>query len=283
MTTALGALPARVFHAEGHSPLYRRLANRRKQDGPRPLDEVALDLILCANLGAAEADLRAVPDFLHELIDDLNPAAVRRTLDELDVEEQRLEARENELALLRRVAGDSPALLRAEATVNRAEARVQMERARLLEATARRGDLRGDGGGSGSGTQTPGRDAEALGRAISTRRGAVAAAVAPAHNITPPASAGEEEDRMPRRPKSAATHAELRRIQEAIDRVPRGPSPAPPPPPPDAAALRALPTVADVEAGALDATEVLEVDESGEPRGVPAPLAIPSADHPEGD
>lgn len=128
-------LPA--LAAAGRGPDYWWCAARRKEEGPRPLDTVGQDLVRLANAGATEAELRAIPRALDALLDDLYPAAVRRTLDELDVEEAELEGREDLLHARRRCGLETPALLREEAAVNRAEARVQEERARVLEARAR--------------------------------------------------------------------------------------------------------------------------------------------------
>ena len=126
------------LRACGRHEVYWRLQGRMKVDGPRPLETLFGDLVLLANLGRPESALRAIEAEVGAVIDDLYPAAVRRDLDALDLAECELEAAENLVTLRRRMQGDTPALLREAAVIDRAEAVLQLERARVLETTARR-------------------------------------------------------------------------------------------------------------------------------------------------
>jgi hypothetical protein len=127
--------------------VYWQIAATRKADGPCPLATVLLQLVLLANAGQTESALRTVPEAIDALLDDLFPASVARTLDELDELEAALEGRENQLALRRRLVADQPALLapvlREGAAADRAEAQVQLERARVQERLARRAERAG--------------------------------------------------------------------------------------------------------------------------------------------
>lgn len=164
------------------SPVFWRLAARTKDAGPCPLETVGVDIITLANLGRSESALRAIEHGIGALIDDLFPHVARRSLDELDLLEQQLEAEENDLTLRRRIEGDTPALLLKAAEVNRAEALVQMERARVLESKARR-DTAAHAGTPA--TTTPGRVAEATDRAFSVKPAPVQGGPSPRGKVLP--------------------------------------------------------------------------------------------------
>lgn len=115
---------------------------RRADNGGRVLTLLAGELVDLTNAGVPEAVLRRVQFFVTEIVDDCCCGNRRRSLDALDLEELPLEAAENTLFAERRIAGDvtavDPAQLEEEAAVNRREAAIQLERAGVLEFTARR-------------------------------------------------------------------------------------------------------------------------------------------------
>jgi hypothetical protein len=88
-----------------------------------------------------ESTVRLLVTHVESVIARCYTGNAHRTLDELDVEEGRLEAEENELALRRRIAGDTVSVehLEHEATLNELEANTQLERAKLLRRQARTG------------------------------------------------------------------------------------------------------------------------------------------------
>lgn len=121
---------------------HHHYANRREDCPARTLTRLVSEIVDFTNCGATEAELRLVELFVRAVIDDCTCGAARRSLDAIDREELPLEGAENTLFGERRIAGDvaavDPERLEEEADVNRREAAVQLERANVLEFTARR-------------------------------------------------------------------------------------------------------------------------------------------------
>jgi hypothetical protein len=116
---------------------------------------------------------------------------VRRSLEELDIIEQALEAREDALTLRRYVEPETPALLREAAEVNRQEALVQLERARVLESRARLVErevprLVARGAEYGGACEAPAAAVVLAGRAPSARTGGLPAAAPRAAKVARP-------------------------------------------------------------------------------------------------
>lgn len=135
---------------EKFGPVMRRIAQtplkwivyRLRREGQRscPLELIGRVIVGLAAVEVSEAQLRLLPLYLTRLIDECFTGAAHRSLDELDRDEQRVEARENELTLERRVCGlgdYTPEQLQDEALANEQEAAVQLERARYLRRLAR--------------------------------------------------------------------------------------------------------------------------------------------------
>jgi hypothetical protein len=117
---------------------------RRENDRSDPLELIACFIVTAAACGYPESTVRLLVTHVESVIARCYTGNAHRTLDELDVEEGRLEAEENELALRRRIAGDSVTVeqLEHEATLNELEANTQLERAKLLRRQARTGTAR---------------------------------------------------------------------------------------------------------------------------------------------
>ena len=104
---------------------------RRTDDGFRPLATVSEQLVDHANAGGTEAEARRVEIHVHQVIDECHSGSNHRTFDELDLEEELLDGREDFLTMKRRVDGETPELLREAIEIDEREAAVQIERARL--------------------------------------------------------------------------------------------------------------------------------------------------------
>lgn len=117
----------------------RHTVNRllREEDRADPLAKTALLLCAWARAGASEAQCRLVPTFLSDVVDSAFTGGAHRSADVLDREELALEAEEDRLTLELRLGVVTPALLREAAEANRAEAAVQLERARFYDRLAR--------------------------------------------------------------------------------------------------------------------------------------------------
>lgn len=124
----------KLVHSPVRALLYRWISPRLSREG---LAAVMVAIVYADREGYPESELRAPARCLDELVDELKVGNNHRSLDELDLIEDDLEAAENHATLRRRIEGDTPALLREAAEINRREAQVQLERARLLEREAR--------------------------------------------------------------------------------------------------------------------------------------------------
>lgn len=113
---------------------------RKAAERSCPLELLGRIVVWLANAGVSEAKLRMIPQFVSRVIDDCFAGASHRPLAEIDVDEQRIESRENEgtvLRLTRTIDALSPDDLEAEASTNEQEAAINTERARVLRRRAR--------------------------------------------------------------------------------------------------------------------------------------------------
>lgn len=111
---------------------------RRKDNRSCPLELTARLIVWLANAGVSEATLRLLPLYLTRVIENCFAGTAARSLAEIDRDEQRIESRENELALERRITTPTVEQLEDEAAVNEQEATISTERARVLRREARR-------------------------------------------------------------------------------------------------------------------------------------------------
>jgi hypothetical protein len=110
---------------------------RKTENRSCPLELLGRLIVWLANAGVSEAALHLTPLYLTRVIENCFAGRGHRSLDEIDRHEQQIEARENELALERRIAGVNPDRLEAEALANEQEAAVNTERSRVLRRKAR--------------------------------------------------------------------------------------------------------------------------------------------------
>lgn len=112
---------------------------RRQSERSDPLELLSKLIVTLAACGYPEATIDLLLVHLNSVKVRCYVGNAHRSLDELDLEETKLEAQENELTLLRRVLGDrtSPEQLQREAEVNELEATLQFERAKELRRLAR--------------------------------------------------------------------------------------------------------------------------------------------------
>lgn len=115
---------------------------RRASDAVRELATVADQIIDLWNAGAADAELRQIPQMLDSVIDSLATGCAMRSLMTVDPEQQQVEGEETELQVLRLARGAAgeridPALLDREADVGLKEAALQTEKSRILRREAR--------------------------------------------------------------------------------------------------------------------------------------------------
>ncbi|MDB4906340.1 MAG: hypothetical protein JWO05_1124 [Gemmatimonadetes bacterium] len=119
--------------------LYRFTRSAGRSD---PLELIARVFVWMAHAKWPEARLRIVLTYLDDLITRLYAGSGGRGWEELDLEEQRIDAREDILQMERRCARAvgrplSPLVLREEAQVLRSLSAISQERARMLEREAR--------------------------------------------------------------------------------------------------------------------------------------------------
>jgi hypothetical protein len=112
---------------------------RRENDRSDPLELLSCFIVIAAACGYPESTVRLLLTHIESVIARCYTGNAHRTIDELDLEEGRLESEENELGLRRRIAGETVSAehLEHEATLNELEANVQLERAKLLRRMAR--------------------------------------------------------------------------------------------------------------------------------------------------
>jgi hypothetical protein len=112
---------------------------RRENDRSDPLELLSCFIVIAAACGYPESTVRLLLTHIESVIARCYTGNAHRTIDELDLEEGRLESEENELGLRRRIAGETVSAehLEHEATLNDLEANVQLERAKLLRRMAR--------------------------------------------------------------------------------------------------------------------------------------------------
>lgn len=129
-------LRARLMQSPVRNTVYRV---RRKRDRSCPLELLSRLMVIMAAVGYPEATVDLLLIHLQGVKARCYTGNAHRSLDELDSEETKLEGAENELALLRRIAGDAVTaeqLLR-EAEVNELEGTLSIERAKELRRQAR--------------------------------------------------------------------------------------------------------------------------------------------------
>lgn len=117
---------------------------RRREDRSDPLELIACFIVTAAACGYPESTVRLLITHVESVIARCYTGNAHRSLDELDLEEIRLEAEENELTMRRRILESSGEPMTAEqlehaATLDELEANVQLERAKLLRRQARTG------------------------------------------------------------------------------------------------------------------------------------------------
>jgi len=112
---------------------------RRENERSDPLEQIGRIIIAMAAVGYPESTVDLLIAHLQGVKVRCYPTGEHRSLRELDLEEAKLEATENKLALLRLHAGAdvTPEHLKREADVNEREALLQMERARALRHLAK--------------------------------------------------------------------------------------------------------------------------------------------------
>jgi hypothetical protein len=112
---------------------------RKENERSDPLELLARIIVTMAAVGYPESTVDLLILHLQGVKARCYVGNAHRSLDELDVEEVKHEAQENELAIRRRIAGDAvtPEQLLAEAQVNELEATLQFERAKELRRRAR--------------------------------------------------------------------------------------------------------------------------------------------------
>lgn len=112
---------------------------RRTSERSCPLELLDRLIITMAACGFPEATVQLLLVHLNGVIARCYTGAAHRSLDELDLEETKYEALENELVIHRRVTGDTvtPEQLLREAEVNELEGTLQLERGKALRRRAR--------------------------------------------------------------------------------------------------------------------------------------------------
>lgn len=119
-------------------PLRHRLYHGTREDNTSSaLHRVGEELTHLRNAGFPEATLRHAEQYVHDLIDALYPAVALRSVDELDLLEQRVESRESGLSIRARIE-QTPDAFRAAAQAKREEIAVETETARAYDLTAAR-------------------------------------------------------------------------------------------------------------------------------------------------
>ena len=111
-------------------------ALRRDDYQSQGLDRVFHELRALQAAGATAAERQRIAQAVAAYDADLDVGAGRRTLDVLDLEDVRHEAREDLAQMQRRCEGESPTVLELEADACEAAAAVDLERARCLRARA---------------------------------------------------------------------------------------------------------------------------------------------------
>jgi len=132
-------LSRRLMHTPVIHIVYRL---RREHHRSCPLARIGELAAWLAYAGWTEAELRQLPRFVDEVVDELFAGAAAPSLDDVDLAEQEIEGTENNLSFLRRIrqtqgVACTPEQLRHEAEVNRREASLCATRVRLLEREAR--------------------------------------------------------------------------------------------------------------------------------------------------
>jgi hypothetical protein len=117
---------------------------RKENERSDPLELLARIIVTMAAVGYPESTVDLLILHLQGVKARCYVGNAHRSLEELDVEETQHEAHENELVLIRRIAGDAitPEQLLREADANEREATLQLERAKELRRQARRGQGR---------------------------------------------------------------------------------------------------------------------------------------------
>lgn len=134
--TSNDSLRARLMQSPLKHVVYRvRRANERSC----PLELLDRLIVTMAACGYPEATVQLLIVHLTGVIARCYTGAAHRSLDELDVEETKYEALENELVIHRRIAGPAvtPEQLLREAEVNELEGTLQLERGKELRRQAR--------------------------------------------------------------------------------------------------------------------------------------------------
>lgn len=112
---------------------------RRENDRSDPLEQLDRLIITMAAVGFPESTVQLLIAHLNGVIARCYTGNAHRDLAELDLEETKLEAAENELMLVRRIAGEAatPDTFVREAEVNELGATLQFERAKELRRRGR--------------------------------------------------------------------------------------------------------------------------------------------------
>lgn len=136
--TDLPGVLARLWQALRSWRWYHRRAD---DNASRPLTAVMREIVELHAIGDIKPHcLRAIPKALDELIDELDVGVGRVSIDQLDEEDDEVEALGNTCFTHRRVRGASSVELRAEAKHHRRDAEVSAQLARALEREADKRD-----------------------------------------------------------------------------------------------------------------------------------------------
>lgn len=136
--TSNKALRERLTNSPLRHTVYRL---RRESDRSDPLELISRIIVTAAAVGYPEATVRLLELHVASVIARCYTGNAHRSLDELDLVEDALEAEEGKATLQRRIAGEAVTAeqLTHEATLNELEASVQLERAKELRRIARTG------------------------------------------------------------------------------------------------------------------------------------------------